>query len=153
MILKNILEKKKKKKEWFEFTPSLVCSDSNETEQLEVRYEAQTGFGCKIKINKDISIVFVCLAVRGYIDAVSDGNNYAYIAGLPYRANGGDSYNYGSFNYGQFSHGVDSSHACPNGTFSNNRIQVVGERGAAEKWVTSSGRVIIYGSGFYFTKD
>lgn len=139
--------------EWFKWTPKLACYDASETAALVVRYEAQTGFGCKIKINKDISIVFVFVAVRGYIDAVSDGNNYAYIEGLPYSANGGDSYNYGSFSWGQFSYGIDNSHPCPNGMFSVKRIQVTTQRGGSEKWVANSGRIIIYGSGFYFTKN
>ena len=148
------IENLKKEKEWFEFTPILACADNTETEDLDVRYEVQIGFGCKIKINKDISIVFVYLAVRGYIDAVSTGNNYAYIVGLPYSANGGDSYNYGSFSWGQFSYGIDNSHPCPNGMFSVKRIQVTTQRGGSEKWVAyPNNRVIIYGSGFYFTKD
>ena len=139
--------------EWFEWTPTLACYDATETAALDVRYEQQVGFGCKIKINKEKSIVFIFVAVRGYIDAVSSGNNYAYIAGLPYTANGGESYNYGGFTWGQFSYGVDNSHACPHGMFSAKRIQVTTERGGSEKWVANSGRVIIYGSGFYFTTN
>ena len=64
--------------EWFEWTPTLACYDATETAALDVRYEQQVGFGCKIKINKEKSIVFIFVAVRGYIDAVSSGNNYAY---------------------------------------------------------------------------
>lgn len=154
MILKKILENMQGEKERFEWTPKLVCYDATETAALDVRYEQQVGFGCKIKINKEKSIVFIFVAVRGYIDAVSSGNNYAYIAGLPYTANGGESYNYGGFTWGQFSYGVDNSHACPNGMFSAERIQVTTDRGGAEKWVAyPSNRVIIYGSGFYFTQE
>ena len=151
--LKRILNSLKNEKKYFTWTPRLECyNNPEETAQLSLRYVFQSGTGCKIKINKNVSIVFITVAVSAYIDAVSDGNNYSVIAGLPYTANGG-AYNYGSFNFSQCAFGINLNSEPPNGMYSGKYIQVKKPRGGMDKWVASTGQAIIYGSGFYFTTE
>ena len=147
--IREILKKIKGEKETFNWTPSLICHDAGETSQMQVNYEQQTGRGCKIRIKEGFSIVFITFNVRAFIEAVSSGNNYSRIGGLPYSA-----MDLGALTFGQFSFGIDNSHPAPSGNFSGKAIQVLTQRGGMDKWVaTPSSRTIINGSGFYFTSD
>lgn len=147
------IEKLKGEKQFFEWTPTLSCL--TESEALTVEYTRQTGYGCKIKINDSISIVFVECFIRGSITAVSSGNNYATIKGLPYKNSLSNSCP--SFNFNNFYKGIDTSHSIPTGFINNKIIRVQDStntaRGAAvEKWVTCT-NFEITGSGFYFTNE
>lgn len=135
--------------EIFEWTPKFACYDATETAQISVRYEQQSGRGCKIRIKENFSIVFITFNIRAFIDAVSDGNNYARISGLPYAA-----MDNGAMSFGQFSFGINNSNPAPSGNFSGKTVQILTQRGGMDRWVaTPSSRTIINGSGFYFTSD
>ena len=66
----------------FEWTPYLSCQ--TESEAPTARYEVQQGYGVIIKTNEMYSLRYFTFTMRGYIDAISDGDNYAAIRGLPY---------------------------------------------------------------------
>lgn len=134
--------------EYFEWTPKLSCL--TESEAPTVEYTLQLGHGCKIRINNEISIVFVEVYLSGKITAVSSGNNYAVIAGLPYLS----SSNSASFNFATFYYGVTANNPIPVGFIKNKIIQIQnGARGSSvERWIKSDS-FEIKGSGFYFTNQ
>ena len=147
--IREIMKNLKGEKETFNWTPKLTCYDSSETSQMQVDYEQQSGRGCKIRIKEGFSIVFITFNIRAFIKAVSPGNNYSRIGGLPYGA-----LDLGALNFGQFSFGIDNSHPAPSGNFSGKAIQVLTQRSGMDKWVaTPTSRTIINGSGFYFTNE
>lgn len=147
--IKELMKNLQGEKETFNWTPKLACYDSNETSQMQVRYEQQSGYGCKIRIKENFSIVFVTFNIRAFIDVVSDGNNYARISGLLYGA-----MDYGSMSFGQFSFGINNSNPAPSGNFAVKTIQVLTQRSGMDRWVaTPNSRTIITGSGFYFTSE
>lgn len=145
----------KNEREFFEWTPEFSCQ--TESEAPTATYNEQFGYGCKIKLNNEVSIVFVTFVIYGYIKQISTGNNYATIKGLPYSQS--LSYGYSCINFQTFMNGIDTTHNIPTGRFSSKSILIQNAtpptRGAAvEKWVASeNNEVRIFGSGFYFTKD
>lgn len=149
ILIKELMKKLQGEKETFNWTPKLICYDAAETSQMQVNYEEQTGRSCKIRIKEGFSIVFITFNIRAFIEAVSSGNNYSRIGGLPYGA-----LDLGALNFGQFSFGIDNSNPAPSGNFSGQAIQVLTQRGGMDRWVaTPSSRTIITGSGFYFTSE
>lgn len=136
-------------KRYFNWIPYLVCLDSDETSQLIVNYEQRSGTGTKIKINDTTSLVIFTFTMRCYITQVSDGDNYARIAGLPYVST-----TIGAVSFGQFSYGVTASReSAPNGNVTGSVIQVLTQRAGMDRWVADSEHsAIINGGGFYFTE-
>ena len=147
--IRELMKNLKGEKETFNWTPKLTCYDSSETSQMQVDYEQQSGRGCKIRIKEGFSIVFITFNIRAFIEAVSPGNNYSRIGGLPYGA-----MDYGAMSFGQFSFGTNSNNPAPSGNFAGKTIQVLTQRSGMDRWVaTPSSRTIITGSGFYFTQE
>lgn len=138
-----------KEKEKFEWIPILACHNSEETKQMQVEYNIQNGKGCKIKIEEGFSLVFIVFSISCVISALSDGDNYAKISGLPYAAT-----DYGSVSFGQFSFGINITKDAPLGMFSSQSIYIKTQRGGMDRWVAyPNDKCIIYGSGFYFTNE
>lgn len=140
----------KNKTTYFEWTPKLSCLTPSEAPI--VTYTAQKGYGCKIKISDTLSLVFVSCYIGGNITAVSSGNNYATIEGLPYSQS--LSYCVPSFNFHDFYQAVADGHPIPTGFVNNKTIRVQnGTRGSSvDKWVVCN-NFEIRGSGFYFTNQ
>lgn len=106
--------------EYFEWIPALSCLTPSEAPTVE--YTVQAGHGCKIKINDNLSIVFVECYIRGNITAVSSGNNYSTIEGLPYSQS--LDYGYPCFNFNCFYRSINENHSLPTGFINNAIIRV-----------------------------
>ena len=94
----------------------------------------------------------VGLFLRGNITAVSSGNNYATIAGLPYDPMISNVF---TLSFNDFYRGVTLANALPTGYFANRTIRVQNgtARGSSvEQWATCE-NFEICGSGFYFTSN
>lgn len=138
----------------FEWTPYLSCQ--TESEAPTARYEVQQGYGVIIKINEMYSLRYFTFTMRGYIDAISDGDNYAAIRGLPYA----DlvSWANGTVVFNVFYQGIGDEFPMPTGRASNDGVYIYNStviedyrtwRGSSvASWVVSSLRFDIRGSAW-----
>lgn len=130
------------------WTPTLTCVTASEAPT--VTYTSRQGHYTKIKISENMSIVFVDCYIRGNITAVSSGNNYAVIAGLPYTASTGT----GSCLFSMFYRGVTFASPMPTGYFTSKLIRIQnGTRGSSSEHWAVGDNFLIEGSGFYFTTE
>lgn len=141
-------------KKFFEWTPYLSCQ--TESEAPTVRYEAQQGYGVTIKVDEMYSLRYFSFVIRGYIDAISSGDNYAAIRGLPEMPIIG--WGTGYCHFATFYQGIKDDTPMPTGRVQSNGVNIyqgydnaggTTRRGSSvAQWIVSSLRFDIRGDAW-----